>query len=322
MILEFIGPSTGQMLSNSWKIHREDHVRKQNLFRGISRLFLSLGRVPQPRIGSFLFHDDGTIKITNRPLSCSVMILENDGAPRIMQRNDTYTCTNAFVSDMLTLHDNRFLSQPNAVFDEQDCRAQMAVKTLLRALSHHYCRRERRNGPFVLQFTDFHASNVFVDREWNITCLIDLEWVCSLPVEMLAVPYWLTDRGIDQITEEHFDEFNKVHKEFMHIFEEEEQKNMANTDISLARVIHDMWESKGVWFWHCLASVNAMYFLLESHLCPRFSGGLPRKAEEIVSQFWCENSGDVVKQKLIDKEVYDQELQSLFGERAAEISEK
>jgi hypothetical protein len=91
-----------------------------------------------------------------------------------MQRNDTYTCTDAFASDMITFHDNRFLSQPNAVFSDRDCRAQMAVKTLLRTLPHHFINRERRSGPFVHQFTDFHASNIFVDKEWNITSLIGL----------------------------------------------------------------------------------------------------------------------------------------------------
>ncbi|KAJ0127283.1 Uncharacterized protein HZ326_29615 [Fusarium oxysporum f. sp. albedinis] len=50
-----------------------------------------------------------------------------------------------------------------------------------------------------LQFTDLHASNIFVDEEWNVTCFVDLEWISALPVEMLAVPYWLTGCKIDEI---------------------------------------------------------------------------------------------------------------------------
>jgi hypothetical protein len=60
-----------------------------------------------------------------------------------------------------------------------------------------------------------------------------------------------------------------------------------------------------------------MYFLLESHLCPRFSGGLTLKAEEIVSQFWCENSEVIIAKKLAEKERYDQELRELFDRKAA-----
>jgi hypothetical protein len=158
MILEYIGPNTGQMLSSTWEKHRNDPFRRQKLFRGMARLMLSLANIPQPRIGSFQFHPDGTITLTNRPLPCSVIILENDGALRTIQRNETYTCTELFVADMLTLHENSFLSNPNAVYDAKDCRGQMAAGALLRMLSHHYVERKRRNGPFYLQFTDLHAT--------------------------------------------------------------------------------------------------------------------------------------------------------------------
>ncbi|PNY25379.1 Aminoglycoside phosphotransferase [Tolypocladium capitatum] len=325
ILLEFIEPSAGQMLSNTWAKHRDDPARKDNLFRGVARLMLSLARVAQPRIGSFRFHDDGTVALTSRPLFSSTIILENEGAPRIIQRSDTYTCTEAFVSDMLTFHDNRFLNQPNAVYSEDDCRGQMAVKTLLRTLSHHYIDRDRRNGPFLLQLTDLHSSNIFVDNDWNVTRLIDLEWVCSLPREMLAVPYWLTGRGIDQITEEQLDDFDKVRQDFMRILQEEEQAMSAGKGqrIPLARTINNMWESRGVWFWHCLDSVNAMYRLLEDHMCPSFSASLSPEAERIMSDFWCEGSAGIVAKKLADKESYDRELRQIFNEgMTVEVSEK
>jgi hypothetical protein len=220
----------------------------------------------------------------------------------------TYNCTDSFVSDMLTFHNYRFLSQPYAVFDEEDCRGQMAVKTLLRTFSHYYIKPEHRNGPFILQLTDFHQSNIFVDREWNITCLIDLEWMCSLPVEMLAVLYWLTGRAVDQIKGEHLNEFDKVRKEFVHIFEEEQKLIGKEHNVSLTKVMCDMWESKGVWFWYYIESMNAMYFLVESHLCPRFLGSLSIEAKGIVSRFWHKDSEDVVKKKLARRENYDEEL--------------
>ena len=220
MILEHIGPETGQMLSTTWGTHRNDPFRRQKLFRRMSRMMLSLANIPQPRIGSFQFHADGTITLTNRPLSCSAIILENEGALRSIQRNETYTCTEPFVADMLTLHENSFLSNPNAAFDAEDCRAHMAAGALLRMLSHHYVERKRRNGPFYLQFTDLHESNIFVDEQWNITCLMDLEWVCALPAEMLSVPYWLTGHGIDEIVDDNLHEFEEVRREFMKIFRE------------------------------------------------------------------------------------------------------
>jgi hypothetical protein len=237
-----------------------------------------------------------------------MVLLENDGAPRTMQRNETYDCTDSFVSDMLTFHDHRFLNQPNAVYSENDCRGQMAVKTLLRAFSHRYVKREHRRGPFFLQLTDLHASNIFVDDDWNITCLIDLEWLCALPREMLSVPYWLTGCSIDEIQDERYADFNGIRGEFMRVLEEQERG--AGAEVS--QVIREMWDSKGVWFWYCLSSVNAMYFLLEGHLCP--PGSLSTSVERAVSQFWCENPEAVVRAKLADREEYDAELKRVFGE--------
>ncbi|KAG9253824.1 uncharacterized protein F5Z01DRAFT_681780 [Emericellopsis atlantica] len=313
MILEWLGPDTGQMLSTTFHTYRDNKDYRARLFRGMSRTMLSLARIPQQRIGSFQFHDDGTITLTNRPLSCSTMILENDGAPRTMQRDETLSCTDAYASDLLTFHDRRFLSQPHAAHDESDCRAQMAAKALLRVESHNHIRRELRDGPFVLQLTDFHASNILVDEQWNITGLIDLEWICALPAEMLSVPYWLTGCSIDGIEDEKYDQYDEVRREFMEIFTEEEEAAQGRTQhgISLSNIMRDMWDSKGVWFWHCLSSINAMYFLPESHLLP--PDFLTLEAESIVSRLWCRDSEDVVRRKIADKQAYDDELRKLFG---------
>ncbi|OBT57788.1 hypothetical protein VE04_01636 [Pseudogymnoascus sp. 24MN13] len=313
MILEYISPDMGQMLSSTWDKHQNDPSRRQKLFRGMARLMLSLANIPQSRIGSFQFHANRTITLTNRPLPCSVVILENEGAPRTIQRNETYTCTEPFAADMLTFHENSFLSNPNAAYDEGDCRGQMAGKALLRMLSHHYVEWKRRNGPFYFQFTDLHASNIFVGEQWNITCLIDLEWVCALPAEMLAVPYWLTGHGIGEIVGDNLNEFDVIQQEFMRIFEAEEV-NMASKQHPpvLASIMHEGWESNGVWFWRCLTSTNVMISLVEDHLCPRFSR-LSSEAEEIISQYLCPDSAKVVERKVADYKGYEKDLGALFN---------
>jgi hypothetical protein len=313
MVLEYLGPETGRRLSETFDKEREDEGQRRRLFRGISRILLSLARIPQSRIGSFCFNTDGTVTLTNRPLCCSMMIAENDGAPRTIQRHRTFSCTDEFVSDTLTFHDQRFLHQPNAVYSEEDCRGQMAVKMLLRTSSHNYINRELRNGPFLLQLTDFHASNILVDEQWNVTGLIDLEWICALPAEMLDVPYWLTGCAIDGITGDRFSQFDQVRRKFMDIFREEEQATDATVKhgVALSQVMQDMWESKGVWFWHCLASVNAMYLLVEAHLYPPRS--LSTEVERTLSKFWCRNSEDVVQKKVADKQAYNEELRRMFS---------
>ncbi|KAF9768344.1 hypothetical protein IL306_014378 [Fusarium sp. DS 682] len=299
------------MLSNTLDKYRADPERRQNLFHGLARIMLSLARIPQSRIGSFQFHNDGTVALTNRYLSCSLAILENDGAPRSIQRNDLYSCTDSFVSDLLTFHDGRLLTQPNAAFSENDCRGQTAVMSLLRAISHRHIKREHRSGPYPLKLTDINPSNIFVDHDWNVQGLIDLEWICATPVEMLDVPYWLTGCSIDEIRGKEYAKYDQVRQEFMSVLEKEEREATMEHGIPVSRTMGEMWDSKGVWFWHCLTSVDAMNFLLEDHLCP--SGYLSSEVERAVSEFWCDDAGDVVKKKLADKAKYDELLKSRFA---------
>ncbi|KAF4978007.1 hypothetical protein FZEAL_5552 [Fusarium zealandicum] len=312
MVLEYIGPETGHVLSDTFEQGREDGARMQRLYQGISQILLSLARVPRSQIGSLRFSLDGTVALTNRPLLCSTAIAEGSGAPRIIPTNDTFACTEAFVSDVLTFHDNRFLNQPNAVYDEPDCRGQMATKTVLRALSHRYVKRELRYGPFLLQLDDLHASNIMVDQEWNAVALIDLEWICALPAEMLHVPYWLTGCSIDGIQGAELDQFNQVRQDFLRVFAKEEEyfSTGRGHNISLTALMQETWDSKGVWFWHCLSSTNAMYLLVEPYLCP--PSALCTDAEKLISCFWNEDSDRIVCKKIADMRAYHNQVRKLF----------
>lgn len=308
MVMEYVGSDVGQLLADSWEKQREDPAHLETLCRGIARIMLALSRVPQPKIGSFRFNDDGTVTLANRPLLCSTMILENEGTPRTMPTDETYGCTEPFVADMIRLHDNRLLSNPSATDEEDDCRSQMAIRALLRVMSHHFVRRERRNGPFGVQLTDIHPGNILVDKHWNVTCVFDLGEMCALPLEMMSVPYWLTGRAISQLQGERLVEFDQTRRRFMQILEEEEK----STEGVLSKIMRETWQSQGVWFWHSLSSVDAAFWLVADHLCPKFQARLSVQVERSFSQFWCENTDQAVKIKLEDFERYDHDLQELF----------
>lgn len=316
MILDYIQPDVGEMLSITWRAHSRDAVRREILFRGLSRLILSVSRIALPAIGAWKFHDDGSISLSNRPLTCGVVIHENAGAPRILQQNEPYSCVEPYVSDLLTFHDGRFLAQPNAANNEEDCRHQMAVQALLRMLSHHYLERERRHGPFFMQFSDLHQSNILVDAQWNITAIIDLEWVCSRPAEMIDVPYWITGLSIDEVADDdHYQDYLSAREEFMALFEDEEKKmahRLPNGFVST--ILRDAWERKATWFFHCLDSVNAMYALFDEQLRPQFiSFYLKTNMELLLSRFWCKQAAAVVEMKVQEREQYTAKLREMFG---------
>jgi len=183
---------------------------------------------------------------------------------------------------------------------------------MLRALAHRYVRQDQRSGPFFLQLDDLHASNIFVDDDWNVTYFIDLEWVCALPAENLSVPYWVTGCAINEIRKERFIEVYKIREEFMDIFEEEERKVVAEHGFSLTQIMRETWESGGMWFWHSIMTTNAMYSLFTYHICPRFSRPV-FKEEEFLSKFWTEDAAKVVKTKVEEYHVYETELKQIFS---------
>ncbi|KAM3501888.1 hypothetical protein MY11210_009242 [Beauveria gryllotalpidicola] len=309
LLLEHIGPDTGAMLSDTWEEQRHNAAYRRSLFRGMANIILSLAKVPQPRIGSFCFNNDSTVTLTNRPLLTAEIILESDGIPRSIEPGETYSATESFVSDMMTLHDNRLRYDRSTADEESDCRSQMAVRLLLRATSHHFIKHKYRHGPFLLRLTDLHQSNMFVDGKGNVTCLIDLEWLCALPVESFGVPYWLTGRSIDELTGEDLAEFEPIWHEFIAALEEE----MSGASLSwpILPIIRDSWDAKGFWFWSSLTSVNAAYFLMVDHLCPQYSAYLS-DVEDTISPFWSNDADEVVKGKVVDYSNYLSELRRRF----------
>ncbi|KAI9736677.1 MAG: hypothetical protein M1834_000881 [Cirrosporium novae-zelandiae] len=224
LVMDYIEETDGKMLSESWENLRHNRIHRTNLFRDLSNIILAISQFSLPRIGSLTIDDLGVLSLTNRPLTLQIQHLENEGIPTQIDRNLTYSTSETYALDLLKCHDNRLRCKPNSIRDEYDGRAQMAALTTMRALYPHFLSRDLRHGPFVFTLTDLHQSNIFVDDDWHIKFLIDLEWACSLPIEMLHPPCWLTSRGVDQLEKgEYLDAYSSVHAEFLEAFEEKER---------------------------------------------------------------------------------------------------
>jgi hypothetical protein len=56
---------------------------------------------------------------------------------------------------------------------------------------------------------------------------------------VLAVPYWLTGHGIDEIVEDNLRKFDEARQEFMKIFEDEEVNMAPKQKPVLASIIYE-----------------------------------------------------------------------------------
>ncbi|GAB7341258.1 hypothetical protein MBLNU457_7533t1 [Dothideomycetes sp. NU457] len=327
MILDEV--ENGQMLSTTWYEQCNDQSRRLNFFTGLSRIMLSVSRHTFPRIGSLTIDHDGVISLSNRPLECGLHQLENDGVPSQMPRDLTYHTADTYYSDLLNCHDQRIRHVANSVNDVQDGQLQLGVLALMRAVSHHFVSRELRSGPFVLMLTDAHQSNVFVDDDWNITSLIDLEWACVRPLEMLHPPHWLSNKCVDELMGEELVAYDNLRQEFMTVFEQEELAQNHTFDVSRTQTMSNGWRIGNFWYFHALDSFVGMCNLFSYHIQPRFATDgfvVKESSSRSVSNYWTQDSTPFIAAKVVERQTYQNQLRKFFEktlkERALERAAK
>lgn len=307
--------SSGTMLSESWDNNHQDSRLQENLQRDIARIMLTLARVPLPCIGTFRIDNYGYLRLDNRTLSVQSTMQENEGIPVNGHRRQIFTSVKDFVLRHVDDFSNRLLHQPNGIDNQHDAYNQMASLAGATALFPHLFRKEFNNGPFVFALTDLHRSNILVDHEWNITCIIDLEFACSWPVEFVQPPFWLGGECMDQVT---IKSFAAKHAEFIGHVEREEAllPSTTRSQEPLSAIMRQGW-TLGT-FWVTLAVMHPIAFteiFYDRILCDLM--GVPQeeisKADrKFFALFWRRDIDNIIDAKLRDREQYNRKLHLLF----------
>lgn len=292
IIIDYIEESDGKMLLTIWEEKRHDSTRRANLFQDLSRIMLTLSRIPLPHIASFRLDDYGLLHLDNRPLTLRLQHLENEGIPTDIDRNQTCSTSESYTLDLLACHNNRMRCMPNSMKDEWDSRAQLASITMMRALFPHFLRCDLRNGPFSLIFTDLNQPNILVDDDWHVKCLIGLEWACFLPIEM--------------------------HEEFLHYFGEQESKLpfVNGTTSYFTQIMKKGWDMGNFFYLQALVNPKGLYRIFLQNIQPRYARAhLEDEAfDRIVSAYWATDASEMVSKKLGDKTQHDNALRAEFDE--------
>lgn len=317
MVMDYIEESEGRMLSETWDENRHDPKLRANLFRGLSRLILRLSHVSLPKIGSFTIDDYGFLTLAARPLTSMLQDLENSSIPMQVARGRTYTSVISYVNDLLTYHDNRLRHDKNAVKGLADCASQMCALAIMRTVAPQFYNCSLDAGPFAFSLTDLHQSNIFVDRDWNITHIIDLEWAASLPLEFIQPPHWIGSQNFDEIkmgTEIPY------RGEFMDIFKREARGSheVAEFETSpatkLPAIMESNWDIGTFWFNLALRNPPATHSLFYSSIQPRFAEDHLENEDfyRIVPFYWCRDAKSFIRAKLREKEEYNNQLGKEF----------
>lgn len=191
----------------------------------------------------------------------------------------------------------------------------------MRALLPRFFTTQSDSGPLVLSLPDLHKSNIFVDEDWNVTGVIDLEFAPVVPQEMVTVPAWLTDRGVDELEGDHLEQFQECYEEFVHVLEIEE-KALSRDDSSSQRLRRDL-ETGKFWYVLALSTINAFPGIFAQHLMPRF---LPPEFQLHIegaplSRLWGEDVDNFITRKLKDNEQYKVAVRDVFTKASGYASD-
>lgn len=188
----------------------------------------------------------------------------------------------------------------NSILDENDGVHQLSALVGMRALLPNFFNADSRKGPFVLSMPDLHLKNIFVNDDWNIVNIIDLEFAPVVPVQMVQVPHWITDKGVDELHGPELEIYKQHYDEFVNILEQEE-KALAR-DNSHGQRLRREWETGRMWYVMALGSINAFPGIFEQHLQPRsFKEGFETHVQgKPLSRLWCEDVDSFIAKKLDD----------------------
>ncbi|GBF65917.1 hypothetical protein TMEN_8635 [Trichophyton mentagrophytes] len=310
ILIDYIEDADGTMLSRTWEDRRSDARLRTNLYRGLSRILLDMARVPLPRIGSFIIDDHGYIQLSNRPFTLEIADMENCNIPLTMPRDVTFSSADSYLASAISLHDNRLRHQPNGAIDQRDCIDQMSALTMFRVVAPRLFRAELSRGPFVYMLNDLHRSNILVDKDWNIKYVIDLEWACAKPIEMLHPPEWLTSQAVDEIDD---DAYNTQRLEFMSVLQEEEQRVCGGSD-NLSKTMHQGWSNGTFWYSLALQSPTGIFSIFYDRIQPRFERGHATDPNfyRISYPYFTTDAHAFIAHKLQQRADYDKQLRTEF----------
>ncbi|OAL30155.1 hypothetical protein AYO20_08871 [Fonsecaea nubica] len=317
LLMDFIDKNQGTMLSSKWPLRADATDQKQNLYRDLSRLMLNLAH-PLCKIGSFTVHNDGEVRLSQRPLTLQLAVLENQGVPTEISPKTCYSRSDPYFHDLLRCHDLKLLHQPNSVRSKRDAEGQMAVLTIMRSLTAAFTQRDLQHGPFIFRLTDLHPSNIFVDGQCNIKAVVDLEWSCSLPIETQHPPFWLSGHELDEMEGENVADFDRTCNEFLDIFEQEDRFGVRDSPLEpglCTTVMRASLEKKMHWYWSSLNEPRGMYNLFMDNIQPMFAPshserGQATRFQQTIAPYWCTASSAFIEDKVRDLQDYREQLRA------------
>ncbi|KAL4915420.1 hypothetical protein BDW62DRAFT_125300 [Aspergillus aurantiobrunneus] len=296
----------GRKLSETLEKLLTAPVYKQIFLRHLAEIMLALSTTSFPQIGSLTFGNKRVVELTNRPLTPS-LVSWDDAAIATIPRHQTFQDVETYIVSLLDSYDEHLRHQPNAIRDEADGRAQMAALVLMRALLHQFVSKQYHKGPFTLALTELSPDNIIVDDEGRIVSLIDLDWACSLPVEMLKPPYWLP--GVQPHG------YPELIDDFLEIFKGLEDHRLPDRKHSHAGIMRACLARGSHWYFRALCSGKGMADIVTHRIERKYlvDNDNHDLVAGIFSEYWCPDSAAFITERRHATGQYNTKLEEIFS---------
>ncbi|ATY67444.1 kinase-like domain [Cordyceps militaris] len=174
-----------------------DEAKLEKLYRQLANILIQISQLEHPLIGSLAETDEWQQwEVTRRPLSMPMNELVRIGSlPRSKLPCTTFKTSSEYLDSLAQLHLDHLAAQRNdAIESKADCQRKYTARKLFQRLAS-----ERRllsdkhdKGPFKFWCDDLRPSNILVDANMDIVCVIDWEFSYAAPSEYtFAPPWWL-----------------------------------------------------------------------------------------------------------------------------------
>ncbi|KAG5207327.1 hypothetical protein GTR04_6868 [Trichophyton interdigitale] len=303
------------MRHNDLQLHYEKFIQKsktQNLYRSFAKAMMSLANIPQQRIGSWTIDNNGRLSLSNRPLFSRISRFENLGIPSGIPRDTTYNNTDSFYNDCIGIHDNRIDYQKNILPNEVEAFGTVSTIVFMRSILPQVMDTTLRHGPFVMQLGSMPVQNILVDKEWNIKQFIEVQSICSLPIELMLPPSWITGKDIDKLLSTEDDRLQICYRQFAHTLRHEEAKRplLPNGRLHSDTLIDGLHSSK---FWLLQALQSSGNPLHTFRRVKGYGDNYAGKGKPLAAAAFRPQIYDYLKYKIASYVDYRKDVQKLFN---------
>lgn len=236
-------------------------------YQGMGRILIELSKCQFSHIGGVCRDKSGQWCIGKRPLTLDTnqLVALANYPPNDLPANIFSTATDYFVV-LARNHMTHLRTQRNdAVIDDADCRKKYVARCLFLKVAQNFS-KVYNNGPFRLFCDDLRPSNVIVDSQLEVQCVIDWEFCYAAPAELTyCSPWWLLLAHPDDWEgdlDSFLTQYIPRHEIFLTVLQELEDREIQRDALSASERLSDRMalSVKNVDFWFCLAANSSFLF--------------------------------------------------------------